>query len=198
MANMSPTKPRRARSAYNYFFKAHLAEVQAAILAKTGKKGSYSQVSKAVAQAWKKVPAREKVHYHNLAAQDKRRYGLELVQWQLEKEASQNLADSYKATNPPAEDNQEAPLSEVYVPGGNGHSYSTTCLPSGADHYSECTASFSVPPSSQDSYHTASTPYHLPALTVRPMEHMTDFPDALMLTWTEQDSMFLKKALGML
>ena len=77
--NQIKPKITRARTSYNFFFHEERKRLQEMILRETGRRPEYPQISKMVAAQWKKIPASEKAYYESLAAEDKRRYGLELV-----------------------------------------------------------------------------------------------------------------------
>lgn len=52
-------------------------------------------LSKFIADRWKQVDGRKKLQYQELAAKDKRRYGLEVVQWhQTQRQEDSQLQDS--------------------------------------------------------------------------------------------------------
>jgi len=82
----SDAKPRCPRSGYNFFFKEQAPKISAMILRESGKKGTYTQLSAAVLKQWNEADHTKRAHYQSLAVQDKRRYGLELVQWRIQQE----------------------------------------------------------------------------------------------------------------
>ena len=91
-----PTKPKRARSAYNYFFHDERKRLQEMHQGENnGRKASYAAISKLVAARWKLISSQDKLHYESLAAKDKYRFGLEMIQWkthQLEVAKDQSKA----------------------------------------------------------------------------------------------------------
>ena len=86
MASRPMSKPSRPKSAYNIFFQTVREDVQRLIQKKTGKKGSYAQLSKLVGERWRNTSTHNKMHFESLAAKDKRRYGIELVTWYAKQE----------------------------------------------------------------------------------------------------------------
>jgi len=82
----SDGKPRRPRSGYNFFFKEQAPKISAMILRENGKKGTYTQLSAAVSKQWNETDRKTRAYYQSLAVQDKRRYGLDLVQWRIQQE----------------------------------------------------------------------------------------------------------------
>mmetsp|Transcript_160 Transcript_160/g.298 ORF Transcript_160/g.298 Transcript_160/m.298 type:complete len:283 (+) Transcript_160:185-1033(+) len=74
-----PMKITRPRTSYNFFFHEERKRLQEVILRETGKRPEYTQISKLVASKWKNILPSEKAYYKSLAAADKRRYGLELI-----------------------------------------------------------------------------------------------------------------------
>ena len=90
-----PIKPKRARSAYNYFFHDERKRLQEMHQEENGRKASYAAISKLVAARWKLISSQDKLHYESLAAKDKYRFGLEMIQWkthQLEDAKDQSKA----------------------------------------------------------------------------------------------------------
>lgn len=80
-------KPKRFRTAYNFFFQAERLRIQGSYLAEHGHKPSYSVISQLVAERWKAIGVKEKLHFKQLSAMDKCRYGLEMVEWQTKHQA---------------------------------------------------------------------------------------------------------------
>ena len=78
-SSIQSSKVPRARSAYNYFFKAVLNSVKEKFYGEHGRQPSYSEMAKMVSTKWKKVDKAEKAYYEKLAAHDKRRYALEVL-----------------------------------------------------------------------------------------------------------------------
>lgn len=210
-------KPRRPRSAYNYFFKARLREVQAAFLKNTGSKGAYPDTARVVARMWSDVPAHERAHCENLAAQDKRRFALELVQWQMEQEASRranNEGSDATQPNVPQEDARQD-MQDCLVsiaPGvsswpnntqdGNQDASSQTNMKQDARNHAPRLDHSNAAPRVQpfptmNVYRMPRGSFPLPSLHVRPIEAMAQAPEDLMITWTQRDLAHLKKALGM-
>ena len=219
------TKPVRARSAYNFFFRESRYDVQAAILRETGKRGSYLEMSRAVARAWRQVPQSERVYYENLAKQDKFRYALELVNWKMQKSDANTAvpqdnnkqlipitpSDSDdKIIKPVMQNHEDRPSTMTSMVGlclleastrGNyyqvSHDSTNSVFPQGETYTFD----------EQDMEPFAITfppPPPTPCQVefdfpqVRPLEHMLESPHALMHTWTQQDMALLKKALGIL
>lgn len=74
-------KPSRPLSAYNYFFhderNAIIQDVEQGLRTKP----AFADMSKFIGNKWKQVSDGQRAHYQEMAARDKRRYALELVQW---------------------------------------------------------------------------------------------------------------------
>ena len=79
-------KPRRGLSAYNIYFRTKKNEAQERFFHETGKKPNYKILSQLVAAKWKHATVSEKADYDRLAAEDKRRYAIELVRWKRQEE----------------------------------------------------------------------------------------------------------------
>lgn len=79
-------KPKRPRTGYNLFFHHQLPRVKAALRRETGQTDSFQQISVRLSTLWKALGAQEKTKYMVMAAKDKRRYALEKVQWQMQRE----------------------------------------------------------------------------------------------------------------
>lgn len=92
----SDGKPCRPRSSYNFFFQEQIHKVATVMLRETGKKASYAELSSVIAKQWKKVDRQTKAHYQHLAIKDKRRYGIEIVQWRIEQEGNEGEYGSHE------------------------------------------------------------------------------------------------------
>ena len=74
-------KPRRPLSAYNLFFQERRTRVQETSLRETAKRVSFADIARIVATEWKKTSKSEKAYYEQIAAKEKLRFALEVVQW---------------------------------------------------------------------------------------------------------------------
>eukprot|EP00977_Amphora_coffeiformis_P007905 scaffold1769_cov185-Amphora_coffeaeformis.AAC.4 len=74
-------KPRRPRSAYNYFFHEERNRILEEVAQGVQPNPVLGDLSKFIASRWKQVDDRGKSRYQELAAKDKRRYALEVVKW---------------------------------------------------------------------------------------------------------------------
>lgn len=170
---------------------------------------------------WNDVPAHERAHCENLAAQDKRRFGLELVQWQMEQEenrrVSNGASDAAEPNAPqeePLQDFQDSSASNAQAghqdasrnQGIGGRSnvkmdpraeepryHKQVAVTEG--HANSMPSVQHVP--TMNVLHTPQGTFSWPTLEVRPIEAMEKYPEALMSTWTKRDFAHLKKALGM-
>ena len=74
-------KPQRPLSAYNFFVheerQRHVEQVRQGLRSRT----VFSETSKAIAAKWKELNDAEKARYEEMAARDKRRYALEIINW---------------------------------------------------------------------------------------------------------------------
>jgi len=102
--NTTPTtmkhaeKPTRPLTAYNLFF--HDDKVRLEKECTSGTKLKYTQVAKLVAARWKSLDRDEKNFYEQLAAKDKRRFALEMVQWKLQQEMeAENTTNNVENTS---------------------------------------------------------------------------------------------------
>ena len=101
-------RPSRPLSAYNYFFRQErqrLLREENDLVKALGFKG----FAKYIGQEWKKIGPQERAQYKDMAANDKARYGLEMIAWQNEQaEFLDRLQDSEEsedqAQNPGEED----------------------------------------------------------------------------------------------
>ena len=80
--------PRRAMSAYNYYFHRNKLELQAHFTQQEGRKPSFKELAREVGKRWKLVLPHEKAQFEKLAAEDKRRYGLEIVAFRMDEETT--------------------------------------------------------------------------------------------------------------
>ena len=78
----------RPRTSYNFFFRKVRQEIQVEIQELAGRRPLYSEVSKLVAARWKQAGKAEKAYYATLAAKDKRRYALELIEYRSKPSAT--------------------------------------------------------------------------------------------------------------
>ena len=78
-------KPTRPRNSYNFFFVDQRRAIQQEF---KHVKISYGDISWLVAARWKRIDKDEKAYYEQLAAKDKRRFALEMLEWSLQKETS--------------------------------------------------------------------------------------------------------------
>lgn len=91
--------PKRPLTAYNIFFQEERNRVHARTLAQTGQKPTFKEVARSVANAWKTATLGFKAQYEALAAREKRRYALELVEYRT---------NSERATEGPGESTQNS------------------------------------------------------------------------------------------
>lgn len=80
-------QPQRARSAYNFFFQKAKDSIQEQVAKETGRRPGYTGLAKSIAASWKTLPSHEKAYYQKLAAQDRRRFAIETVQWKIQNES---------------------------------------------------------------------------------------------------------------
>jgi hypothetical protein len=66
----APGAPKRFKSSYIFFF----TDCQANLKKELGKKASVADVSRRSAAIWRNLPAKERAHWDEVAAQDKERY----------------------------------------------------------------------------------------------------------------------------
>ena len=92
------SKPKRALSAYNFFFREERKLIQKTYLAENGQQASYPIISKLVAAGWKTIGTKEKQRFELLSTMDKCRYGVEIVEWHQQQQQEQ----SPPQTNMPA------------------------------------------------------------------------------------------------
>lgn len=92
-------KPKRPRTAYNLYFRDQQEKMHKARLS-SGKKCS-SNMPAVISQGWKSISPSLRMHYHQLAAEDKIRYYNEKIRYQDYLE-SQSKADvqKYRAKEP--------------------------------------------------------------------------------------------------
>lgn len=81
-------KPTRPLSAYNLYFQDERKRIQQEILNATGKKAHFTEVTKLVGRRWRKIGAQDKKYYETLAAKEKRRFALDMLEWQMQQESS--------------------------------------------------------------------------------------------------------------
>lgn len=74
------SRPKKPRSAYNFFFSEERLRVHARILEETGSRPRNAEVSGLVAARWKNLDQSEKQRYLALAAKDKHDYALRMIQ----------------------------------------------------------------------------------------------------------------------
>ena len=72
-------KPARARTAFNFFFAQESLKIRSDALSSNERRRPYSEVSKIVVRRWKQIGARDKAVFQEMAAEDKRRFDLELI-----------------------------------------------------------------------------------------------------------------------
>lgn len=93
------SRPRKAMSAYNYYFHERKLEMQALFVQEHGRKPSFTELSREVGKRWKLVPSHDRSHFEKLAAEDKRRYGLDYIAWRMNQQDpggnSDNLPESH-------------------------------------------------------------------------------------------------------
>ena len=90
-----PGEPRPARSAYNFFFKAQQENAKSEV-------DGVARTIVEIGAAWRGLDPSEKAYYEGLAASDRQRYALELVQWkQSEEQKADNSADERKESTSP-------------------------------------------------------------------------------------------------
>jgi hypothetical protein len=81
-------RPSRALTAYNFYFHDHRQRIQESLFQTTGRRPTYTEISRHVGAGWKKLSAQERAHYEALAERDKRRYALQLVEFKTGEESS--------------------------------------------------------------------------------------------------------------
>jgi hypothetical protein len=79
-------KPTRPLTAYNLFFHDQRQLIQEEAMSTTGSKAHFTEVTKIVGSRWRKLDQQGRLHYKKLAAKDKQRYAVELVQWKIQQE----------------------------------------------------------------------------------------------------------------
>ena len=79
-------KPTRPLTAYNLFFHDQRQLIQEEMLATTGNKAHFTEVTKIVGSRWRQLGQEDRLHYKKLAAKDKQRYAVELVEWKIQQE----------------------------------------------------------------------------------------------------------------
>ena len=84
----SPVK--KPRTGYNFFFHHARQDLQKQVLHETGKKAQYTDISKLVSARWRKTTPYEKAPFQEMAARDKRRYGLETLRARQEEESNRD------------------------------------------------------------------------------------------------------------
>ena len=170
---------------------------------------------------WNGVPAHELAHCENLAAQDKRRFALELVQWQMEQEESRrasNEASDAAEPNEPQEgppqgfQDSSAPNAQARhqdAPRNQGIGGQSNVKKDSRAEEPRYHKDVTVPEGQANSMplvqhvpnmnvlHIPQDTFSWPTLEVRPIEAMKKSPEALISTWTKRDFAHLKKALGM-
>ena len=80
-------KPSRPLSAYNLFFHDERQRIQEEVLTTTGKKAQFTEVSKLVGSRWRSLSTQDKKYYQALAAKEKRRFALAILNWQIQQES---------------------------------------------------------------------------------------------------------------
>lgn len=115
----SRTTPKRPLTAYNIFFQEERRRVQASTLAATGRRATYKEIARKVAGNWKKLDATDKAPYQALAAKEKRRFALELVDYHLSG-TNKGSETRFPHVAPKAGAHIRAPSQSLsYVPLGN-------------------------------------------------------------------------------
>jgi hypothetical protein len=82
-------KPTRPLTAYNIFFHDQRQIIQEETMRTTGSKAHFTEVTKIVGSRWRKLGQEDRLHYKKLAAKDKQRYAVELVQWKISQEKAE-------------------------------------------------------------------------------------------------------------
>ena len=107
------SKPKRIRSAYNFFFQSEMKVVQRMLREQTGGQGTYEQMTRLVAKRWTSLNTDEKLIYKNLAANDKRRFALEFLAWKMNQEEEAREVETENSAKQPESD--VPPLSFVFA-----------------------------------------------------------------------------------
>ena len=102
-------KPSRPLTAYNIFFHDERQRLHQAYLDGTSRKLSYQETSRVVAARWRRLESQEKAYYKQLAAKDKRRFALEMVQWKIEQESATIPEEIEACSTEPKENNAQEP-----------------------------------------------------------------------------------------
>ena len=111
-AKKAPTRP---RTSYNYFFHETRCEIQEVIEQETGRRPLYAEIAKLVASRWKATNATDKAHCKSLAAKDKKRHALELIECRSRVEREEDCKKFHNIALPERNSpstNQEIPLQQ--------------------------------------------------------------------------------------
>eukprot|EP00977_Amphora_coffeiformis_P007747 scaffold1695_cov167-Amphora_coffeaeformis.AAC.17 len=102
LQSKSGTRPKKARTAYNFFFSEERLRIQAHVFEETGARPSYAQVSRLVAAQWKDLDQSKKQRFLVLAAKDKRDYAMEMIKnYTGRREAKRKSHTPLSCKNPP-------------------------------------------------------------------------------------------------
>lgn len=86
------TKPKHPRTSYNFFFLHTRGDIQREIFDRTGKTGSYTEIANLVAGRWKQLDPMGKAYFRHLAAEDKQRYAIEILRWEMREQQEVGVA----------------------------------------------------------------------------------------------------------
>lgn len=85
-----PNKPKKSRSAYNYFYSKQFQIIKAA----NPNASNVGEIGKSVAESWKRLSAKDKAPYENLAAADKERHDSEMVVYKAAEDKDGSIAST--------------------------------------------------------------------------------------------------------